>query len=156
MSIEPDKEATVAPQPEQFTLDEGETRDVVFIIAPPLAQPAVIAAIPSDEGQIALSSTRLTVAAGQTRTTLNVAAIDDNIKELEAVYTIDLSVEGHAELAADQIIVTVPVDGGDTIALITTAAVILADDSLAEGGHDNPVGEAGRSPDRRRHPHLEP
>ena len=132
LSIEPDDEAIITPQPTRLTLNEGQTTDVVFIVAPPLAQPAAIIAIPSDEDQIALSSTQLTVAAGQARITLSVAAIDDDIKEPETSHTIDLSIAGHATLAEDQIAVTVPVDGGDT-----NVDIDRADNAVAE---NSPVG----------------
>ena len=128
-----DNAAAITPQPTQLTVNEGQTREVVFTVAPPLAQPAAITAIPSDEDQISLNTRQLTVAAEQTTVALSVTAIDDDIREPLAIYTIDLSVAGHAQLAEDQIAVTVPVDGRDTTALVTTATVALADDSLAEG-----------------------
>ena len=108
LSIEPDNEAAITPQPARLTISEGETQDVVFTVAPPLAQPAIITATPSDAEQITLNSTQLTVAAGQTRVTLSVAAVDDDIEENELDYTIDLNVEGHATLTTNRIAVTVP------------------------------------------------
>ena len=108
LNIEPDDAAVITPRPTRPTIDEGEMRDVVFTVVPPLAQPATITATLLNEGQIALSGERLTVAAEQAQVTLNVTVTDDDVEETEDDYVIDLSVEGHATLAEDQITVTVP------------------------------------------------
>ena len=133
LSVEPDNEAIITPQPQQPALGEGDTRDVIFTVAPPLAQRATITATPSDEGQISISARQLAVAAEQTTIALSVTAVDDDIKEPLSVYTVNLSVAGHARAVPSQVVVFVFEDGRDTIALVTTAAVTLVDDSLAEG-----------------------
>ena len=73
------------------------------------------------------------IAAGQTKTTLSITAIDDEIKEAETVSTINLSVAGHAMLSESQITVRVAEDDNDALAGVTAATAALADDSLAEG-----------------------
>ena len=106
--IEPNDEAVIIAEPERLTLNEGQTMEAVFAVIPPLAQRATITATPSGEGQIILSSTRLSVAARQDRIALSITAADDDAEEPETAYTIDLDVAGHATLDAERITVTVP------------------------------------------------
>ena len=106
--IEPNDEAVIIAETERLTLNEGQTMEAVFAVTPPLAQRATITATPSEEGQITLSSTQLSVAARQDRITLGIAAVDDDAEEPETAYTIDLDVAGHATLDVERITVTVP------------------------------------------------
>ena len=89
-------------------------------ITPLAADPIVISAMISDEDrkQIALSDNgRVVIPVGSARAILTVAARDDEVSEPEVGYTIDLSVEGNAALEHDEVIMTVPVDSRDTLAL---------------------------------------
>ena len=75
--------------------------------------------------------------------TLSVTAIDDTLEEDEASYAIALSIQGHAELARDEIIVTVPANDPPVANL---RDIDDAPDEVAENsGSDTPVGIAMRA-----------
>ena len=67
----------------------------------------------ADKLQINISA-QAVIPAGSTQAVLTVTVRDDDVIEPETDYTINLSATGHTDLETDAIIVTVPVDSGDT------------------------------------------
>ena len=125
--IQADNPAQLTAEPATLTIGEGDTRDVRIDVAelmqvllnggdsaayPTMAEPLTITAAARGAGQSQLSvePTAIRYAAGEQLrvSTLSVTAIDDAQGEDEASYTIALSIQGHAELAQDEITVTVP------------------------------------------------
>ena len=103
-------------------------------IAPIAADSTTIIATVSDSDKLQISISdngQAVIPAGSARAALIASVADDNIIEPEIDYIIVLSATGHTELERDEIILTVPVDGGDTevVGDIDDTADIVAENS---------------------------
>ena len=106
-------------------------------VPPTAADPITITATVSDadRGQLGLSDNgQVVIPAGETQITLTVTVADDNVREPETGHAIALSAAGHIELEEDELIITVPVDDGDTEAI---GDIDNADNAVAE---NSPIG----------------
>ena len=106
-------------------------------LAPFAADSIVISATVADadrERIIFRNNGRIVIPIRSVQAILTVTVRDDNIRELEADYPISLSVEGNATLEHDEVIITVPADGGDT------EVIGDIDDAADEVAENSPVG----------------